>query len=238
MIDTPCQWYHANECPGATAACKSPGPSAIYRRHLYAGSNRNRVVVRSGNANQLERYRRSTTGGTASRLPWYRCGFLRFSKYSRILGPSRSMRRVPVAILLRMESAISSPSIPRRHSLGSYWEATCGRVPFPGLHDLEEVHGAPRRDRSGREVIRYEQLRRFVQVHTLAVAAIAGETAPVQVAHHVGQPGVARDEQPAARSVPEHPPKEALAAPHLRDHDDRRSRPRPFRRACRPSLEW
>ncbi len=137
-----------------------------------------------------------------------------------MFGPSRSMRRVPVAILLRMVSAVSSPSILRHHSSGSGWEAMSGRVPFPGLHDLEEVHGAPHRDRRGREVIRYEQLHRFVQVHTFAVATITGGSAPVQVAHHVGQPGVARGEQPAAHSVTERPSEEALAAPHLRDHGD------------------
>lgn len=112
-----------------------------------------------------------------------------------------------------------------------------GRVPFPGLHDLEEVHGAPHRDRRGREVIRYEQLHRLVRAHALAAVAVAGGSAPVQVAHHVGQSGVARGEQPAAHSVTERPPEEALAAPHLRDHSDRRSCPRPFRRARRPSLE-
>ncbi len=137
-----------------------------------------------------------------------------------MFGPSRSMRRVPVAILLRMESAVSSPSILRRHSSGSGWEAMSGRVPFPGLHDLEEVHGAPHRDRRGREVIRYEQLHLFVQVHTFAVATITGGSAPVMVAHHVGQPGVARGEQPAAHGVTERPPEITLAAPHLRDHGD------------------
>lgn len=93
-------------------------------------------------------------------------------------------------------------------------------MPFPGLHNLEEVHGAPHRDRRGREVIRYEQLHRFVQVHTFAVATITGGSAPVQVAHHVGQPGVARGEQPAAHGVTERPPEKTLAAPHLRDHGD------------------
>ena len=42
----------------------------------------------------------------------------------------------------------------------------------------------------------------------------------VPVAHHVGQPGIARDEQPAAHSVTERPSEEALAARHLRDHGD------------------
>ena len=46
-----------------------------------------------------------------------------FARYCRMLGPSRSMQRAPVAMRFRIESAISSPSMRRYHSLGSSCDA-------------------------------------------------------------------------------------------------------------------
>lgn len=96
-----------------------------------------------------------------------------------------------------------------------------GRPALPSLHDLEQVHRVPRRDRRGQEVVDDERLDGLVGVHVLVEAPVSRRTAAVQVVHDAGEAGVAdREELPAGR-VAERLSEEALAAPGLGyDHDD------------------